>query len=102
MQVLRADPHVFRCHGSLKETIWYSELGASAAVLAAGYNLDSLMLKYQGVDWLQGGETWKCNRGYAQIPTRCAPTHSEGATGDADTSAVNLTVTVREGGIDVS
>ena len=67
-QVLRADPQVFHCHGSLSETIWHSELGASAAVLAAGYNLDSLMLKYQGVDWRRGGDTWNCNRGYAQIP----------------------------------
>jgi len=30
------DPHVFSCHPTLKETIWHSEVGASAAILAAG------------------------------------------------------------------
>ena len=35
----------------MMDTIWHSELGASAAILEAGYNLDCLMVKYQGVDW---------------------------------------------------
>ena len=30
------DPHVFSCHATLTETIWHSEVGASAAILAAG------------------------------------------------------------------
>ena len=69
MQVLRADPDVFSCHASLKETIWHSELGASAAILDAGYNLDSLMLKYQGVNWREGGELWNCNGGCVPLKT---------------------------------
>ena len=27
------------------------------------YNLDSLLLKYQGVDWRTAGPQWQCNRG---------------------------------------
>jgi len=42
---------VLKCHGNMLDTIWHSELGASAAILDAGYNLDCLMVKYQGVDW---------------------------------------------------
>ena len=36
LQVLLDDPHVFSCHPTLSETIWHSEVGASAAILAAG------------------------------------------------------------------
>ena len=42
-----SDPAVFRCYDSIHDTIWHSELGASLAILDAGYNLDSLMLRYQ-------------------------------------------------------
>ena len=45
LRLLRADPAVLRCYPRLQLTMYYSELGASAAVLAAGYNIDSLMLR---------------------------------------------------------
>ena len=38
----------------------YAEMGSSASILRAGYNIDSLMLRYQGVDWRQT-ENWGCN-----------------------------------------
>ena len=38
----------------------FAEFGSSAAVLNAQYNLDSLMLRYQGMNW-RDEETWKCN-----------------------------------------
>ena len=38
----------------------YGEFAASAAVLNAGFNIDSLMLRYQGVDW-RTKAFWKCN-----------------------------------------
>ena len=41
------DPAVFQCYDNIHDTIWHSELGASLAILNAGYNLDSLMLRYQ-------------------------------------------------------
>ena len=67
---MMADRDVFRCHGSLKETIWHSELGASAAILEAGYNLDCLLLKYQGIDWRKHDAAWQCNRGYGTVQSR--------------------------------
>lgn len=42
-----------------------SELGASAAILRAGYNLDSMMVRYQGVDW-RNEDNWGCNFKYAR------------------------------------
>ena len=50
------------CHGSLLDTIWHAELGASAAILDAGYNLDCLLVKYQGVDW-RNSSFHSCNGG---------------------------------------
>lgn len=38
----------------------YAEMGSSASILRAGYNIDSLMARYQGVDWRQT-ENWGCN-----------------------------------------
>ena len=43
-----------RCHHR------YAEMGSSAVVLKAGYNLGSLMLRYQGVDW-RDTANWGCN-----------------------------------------
>lgn len=60
LRVLRADPRVFHCHNSRWNTIYYSELGASHAILRAGYTIDSLMTKYQGVDW-RNKSNWECN-----------------------------------------
>lgn len=60
LQVLLSDGHVFECHSLREDAIYFSELGASAAILAAGFNLDCLMLRYAGVDWRQR-VTWGCN-----------------------------------------
>ena len=38
------------------------QVGASAVILGANYTLDSLMLKYQGVDWADH-DNWNCNAG---------------------------------------
>ena len=47
------------------ERIWnLCKVGASAVILAANYTLDSLMLKYQGVDWADPAN-WNCNAGCA-------------------------------------
>jgi hypothetical protein len=58
--VLLGDPHVFTCHDSRWDAIYYAELGSSAALLAAGYNLGCLMVRYDGVDWRDKG-AWGCN-----------------------------------------
>ena len=51
------------CHGPFYETIWHSEIGASAAILDNGYNLDCLLVKYQGVDW-RNSSFHDCNGGH--------------------------------------
>mmetsp|Transcript_669 Transcript_669/g.1942 ORF Transcript_669/g.1942 Transcript_669/m.1942 type:complete len:501 (-) Transcript_669:495-1997(-) len=51
LEVLQKDGSVFKCHATLGDAVWNSEIGASSAILRAGYNLDCLMLRYAGVDW---------------------------------------------------
>lgn len=58
--MLLQDRLVFACHRDRWDTIYYSELGSSLAILNAGYNIDSFMLRYQGVDW-RNKSTWDCN-----------------------------------------
>lgn len=43
--VLQRNGSVFTCHDKIKETILYSELGISAVILDAGYNLDCLIVR---------------------------------------------------------
>ncbi|KAG2498860.1 hypothetical protein HYH03_003052 [Edaphochlamys debaryana] len=64
LQVLLDDGRVFHCHNTRWNTIYYSELGSSTAILHAGYNLDCLMTKYQGVDW-RNKSNWGCNQRYS-------------------------------------
>ena len=52
---------IFGCYENLLDTVWFSEIGASKAILEAGYSLDSLMFMYQGVDWTNRS-TWTCYR----------------------------------------
>lgn len=61
------DGTVFACYTSMWDVIYYSELGSSWSVLAAGYTIDSLMLRYQGVDWTNL-ESWDCNAKYDSSP----------------------------------
>lgn len=51
---------VFGCYTSMWDVIYYSELGSSWAVLAAGYTIDCLMMRYQSIDWTDL-DTWDCN-----------------------------------------
>ena len=46
IQLLIDDGNVFACHGTADETIYHSELGASNAILRAGYNLGSFMVRF--------------------------------------------------------
>ncbi|KIY96554.1 hypothetical protein MNEG_11409, partial [Monoraphidium neglectum] len=60
LKLLIDDGRVFQCHRDRWNTIYYSELGSSAAVLDAGYNIGCLMARYQGVDW-RDKRNWGCN-----------------------------------------
>ena len=51
LQVLLNTKGVFSCWKRMSDVVRYSEIGASKAILDAGYNLDSLMTRYQGLDW---------------------------------------------------
>lgn len=51
LDVLKNSGRVFKCYKTMREVVYYSEMGASVAILDAGYNIDSLMLRYQGINW---------------------------------------------------
>lgn len=59
--LLAAQPDVFRCHADAWEARYFGEHGASLAVLRAGWNLDCLLTRYQGVDWA-AAPAWQCNQ----------------------------------------
>lgn len=60
--LLQGDGDVLKCYTDIHDAIWYAEIGSSAAILDAGYNIDALMLRYQGVDW-RDKANWGCNAG---------------------------------------
>lgn len=66
LAVLRQDGNVLRCHPTAAEAMWHSEVGATSAILRAGYNLDCLMLRYAGVDWRDSSFA-KCNAGESPL-----------------------------------
>ena len=62
LQVLLGKGTVFRCYESMADVVIQSEIGMSTAILQAGYGIDSLMLRYQGVvDWSQRDIGTSCN-----------------------------------------
>lgn len=58
--LLASDPGVFKCHASPWDARYHSEAGSVAALLRAGHAVDSLQLRYQGVDWANPA-SWDCN-----------------------------------------
>lgn len=58
---LVAQQGIFRCHKSKWDTRYYSDAGAALTILKAGWSIDTLMSRYQGVDWSLPG-TWQCNQ----------------------------------------
>lgn len=60
LDVIHKNGSVLTCHSAPWEDEYYSQLGASRAILNAGYNLDSFMLRYRGVDWTEP-RNWGCN-----------------------------------------
>jgi len=45
LDVLRGDPEVMTCHSTPWAAKYHSELGAVAALLKAGFNIDSLLIR---------------------------------------------------------
>ncbi|KAL4542464.1 hypothetical protein Ndes2526B_g03942 [Nannochloris sp. 'desiccata'] len=63
IDILMQSERVFKCYDELQGVIDNSEIGASAEILKAGYNIDSLMVRYQGVDW-HSQLAQNCNQKY--------------------------------------
>lgn len=61
--MLLDDKDIFGCYEELLDVVFYSEVSASRAIFNAGYSIDSLMSKYQGVDWREKSN-WQCNGWY--------------------------------------
>lgn len=62
LQILKKDNTVLNCYNDRWDAVYFGELGSSLAVLKAGKNIDSLIPKYQGVDW-RTQANWGCNGG---------------------------------------
>lgn len=60
LNLMRQDSTVLKCYKQYHDAVWYGEMGSSAVILRAGYNIDALMVRYQGIDWRQT-ENWGCN-----------------------------------------
>jgi hypothetical protein len=60
LQILTTAETPLQCHADREDAIINGELGASMAILDAGYNIDCLLEPYQGIDW-RNWRNHKCN-----------------------------------------
>jgi len=51
LNLLRQNETVLACYDTMQDVVFYGERGITETVLNAGYGLDSLMARYQGMDW---------------------------------------------------
>jgi hypothetical protein len=58
-----------KCHDDRPAAVFFGEIGASLAVLEAGYTIDSFQMRYQGVDW-KDKTNWECNHAVTPIGKR--------------------------------
>ena len=58
---LMAQRGVFRCHKNKWDNRYHSDAGAALTIFRSGWTIDSLMSRYQGVDW-RSPATWQCNQ----------------------------------------
>jgi hypothetical protein len=56
-----AQQGIFRCHQNRWDTRYHSDAGAALALFKSGWTIDTLMSRYQGIDW-RNTETWQCNQ----------------------------------------
>jgi hypothetical protein len=59
--ILEADGKAMQCHESSADTLAFSVVGASAAILKANYSIDSFMARYRRVEWTDQ-KNWGCNQ----------------------------------------
>jgi hypothetical protein len=70
LSILLKDEEVFQCHDNMWDTIYHSELGSSSAVLNAGYNIDSLMVRFP---------CYSCLEACPKVPSRFKAVPTSGA-----------------------
>lgn len=56
-----AQDEIFKCHKNTWDVRYHSDSGASLAILQSGWTIDTLMSRYQGVDW-RSTTSWQCNQ----------------------------------------
>ena len=57
---------VFTCRNDRWRTIFYGELLSSRSILDAGYTINSLMMRYRGINW-HDKIFWQCNGGISPL-----------------------------------
>ena len=67
--MLRDAGYVLQCHDSRGHAVYFGEIGASLAILEAGFSIDSFLHRYQGVDWTDE-TSWQCNEALSPIGKR--------------------------------
>ena len=60
-RLLAQQPAIFMCHNNTWESRYHADVGASLAVMRAGWTIDTLLTRYQGVDWTAAA-SWQCNQ----------------------------------------
>ena len=49
--------------------MYYGEIGASLAILTAGFNIDSFLVRYRDVNW-RDQSNWQCNKALSPLGKR--------------------------------
>lgn len=56
LDLIRKNSTVLACYNTMQDVVFYGERGITETILNAGYGLDSLMARYQGMDWSRRGQ----------------------------------------------
>lgn len=51
LDLIRKNGTVLACYDTMQDVVFYGERGITETILNAGYGLDSLMARYQGMNW---------------------------------------------------
>jgi len=54
LDLIRKNATVLACYDTMQDVVFYGERGITETILNAGYGIDSLMARYQGMDWSKG------------------------------------------------
>ena len=57
LDLIRKNATVLACYDTMQDVVFYGERGITETILNAGYGIDSLMARYQGMDWSKGSSS---------------------------------------------